>query len=282
MDVDTVVGVVSEIVRNTFFQMFFTVGVIAMFGLAVWLAEKFFFRLVGYNFGRVACMATGFIGVPVHELGHAFFCVLFRHEIIEMRLYRPNSDDGTLGYVNHAYNGRSVYQQIGNFFIGIGPIVFGCAVLLVLMNLLVPNLYAAFRDSSNFSETGLDFFSLAGLKSIAGIMWGASLSFYSASEPGNWRWWVFMVPACSIALHMSMSMADVKGSSLGLGFIAVTLAVVNTALYFFKNEWVAELTNRCLGAGAFILNFLTISVVFALILLLFGVVVRVIRRVRGS
>ena len=67
-------------------------------------------------------------GVMVHEIGHALFCVIFRHKIVEMKLFSPE-EDGTLGYVNHSYNPNSFYQRIGNFFIGTGPIWFGIVVL---------------------------------------------------------------------------------------------------------------------------------------------------------
>ena len=48
-----------------------------------------------------------------------------------MQLFRPGRD-GTLGYVEHAYNRRSLYQSVGNFFIGTGPIWFGSALVYLL------------------------------------------------------------------------------------------------------------------------------------------------------
>ena len=70
-------------------------------------------------------------GVMVHEVGHAFFCVLFGHRIVSMRLFRPGRD-GTLGYVEHSWNRRNLYQSVGNFFIGTGPIWFGSALIYLL------------------------------------------------------------------------------------------------------------------------------------------------------
>ena len=68
-------------------------------------------------------------GIIVHELGHAFFCVVFGHRIMRMNLFRPGSHDGTLGYVEHAFDPGSLYQRVGNFFIGTGPIWFGTIII---------------------------------------------------------------------------------------------------------------------------------------------------------
>jgi len=273
--------IARAIITNTVYQLVFTVGLIAAVGLVVGLLNRAFYSLVGYRFGRIVCMATGFIGVPVHEIGHAVFCIIFGHRIVEMKLYQPNSADGTLGYVNHSYNRRNVYHQIGNFFIGFGPILFGSAVLLAMMVGLVPSLFEAFRDGSDFSEVpNLDVISLSALGHIFEVMRGASLAFFSSSDIGDWRWWLFMVPACSIALHMSLSVPDIKSSWVGFGFILLTLLLVNIVLFFVRIDMMLALTNHCLVVGTFILNFLTISVVFSLILFLFGLVVMLITRLR--
>jgi len=276
-------NIIAPILKNVSYQLVFTIGFIAAFGLIVGLLNRAFFALVGYRFGRIACIVTGFIGVPIHEIGHALFCVIFRHQITAIKLYQPNSADGTLGYVHHRYNPKSIYHQIGNFFIAYGPILFGSAMLLLLMYSLVPSLFQAFTKGSDFSQIqSVNIFSFEALKYVYGVTRGALIAFYSASELGGWRWWIFMIPACSIALHMSLSVADMRASWAGLGFIVITLLIINTILYFVKLDTMTALTNYCLTAGAYILNFLTVSIVFSLILFLLGVPIRILRRLGGS
>jgi hypothetical protein len=74
----------------------------------------------------------GWLGTIVHELGHAFFCVIFGHKITDMKLFSPNPETGALGYVKHTYNRKNIYQLVGNFFIGIGPILLGTVVIFLL------------------------------------------------------------------------------------------------------------------------------------------------------
>src|SRR3989338_501064 len=68
---------------------------------------------------------TAWFGTPLHEFGHIIFAKIFRHRVEEISLFRPNKTTGTLGHVSHSYNPKSLYQQIGNFFIGGAPMIFG-------------------------------------------------------------------------------------------------------------------------------------------------------------
>ena len=55
----------------------YTLGAIVMCGLAVWVCQTLFIRLLGGQGSRIV-IATSVIGTPVHELGHALMCILFR------------------------------------------------------------------------------------------------------------------------------------------------------------------------------------------------------------
>ena len=92
-------------------------------------------------------LLTAWIGVPIHELGHAIMCVLFRHKIVATQFFPTDTSQGALGYVQHQYNHKSVYQRIGNFFIGIGPIISGITALILLMRYFVPNSYFLFNTT---------------------------------------------------------------------------------------------------------------------------------------
>jgi len=263
----------GTVVRNTLCQLIFTVGLIIVFGLVIGILNQAFFKLSGYKFGRIAGIVTGFMGVPIHEFGHALFCILFGHRITEIKLYEPNNADGVLGYVNHAYNGKSLYQQIGNFFIGFGPILFGSAVLLLLMFLLVPDLFRAFMGTANFSRIlNLNVFSFSAFHYIFDIMRNTLAAFFSFAKPDSWRWWVFIIPACSIAMHMSLSRQDLKSSLAGFFFIVLIFLIANIIFYYVKHDAISVLTSYCLSAGTFLLHYLTISVILSLILLLPGIV----------
>lgn len=261
---------VGEVFENLLLQLLFTVGLIAAFGLVIWLLNRVFYKLAG-DYGKVACILTGFIGTPVHEAGHAIFCVLFGHKVVEMKLYQPNSKDGVLGYVSHTYNKKNVYHQIGNFFIGLGPIILGSGVLLLLMFLLVPDLLGELSDTMNLlALLNLDLFSFSTIGYIFEILWEIVTTFFGTASLTDPLWWLFMIPACSIALHMSLSASDIKGSAIGFIFIVSALLITNIILYFVNIDAMLAMTDWSLRISGFILNFLMISILLSLILVFIG------------
>ena len=181
-------------------------------GVLPWIAVAFIMQLLSNSIRNSLAKILGIQGyiyltcpgVMVHEIGHALFCVIFRHKIVEMKLFSPE-EDGTLGYVNHSYNPNSFYQRIGNFFIGTGPIWFGIVVLCFVSWMLLPN------------EMNIG-------------------NFFSADFWGRWQSYIWLYLALTIASHIALSPPDLKGAADG-GITILTTSALAFLLFGWCGEW---------------------------------------------
>lgn len=97
-------------------------------------------RFLVNNFGDNSQLIVGGVGVVLHELGHGIFAVIFGHKITHIKLLDFHfKNSTTLGSVEREWDTHSVYQQIGNFFIGIAPYYICSTVLFVIQSLLIKN-----------------------------------------------------------------------------------------------------------------------------------------------
>lgn len=253
-------------------QMVFTVGFIFLFGFIIALCNSRFYA----NFGsraRAVCYATGFIGTPIHEFSHALMCLIFRHRIIEIKLFTPDSEDGTLGYVLHTYNRRSFYQRVGNLFIGVAPILVGALLLAGILYLLLPDLVVQAA-----SEIGaVDFASDIGAS--FGHIFSAFGSMFSYAA--TWQWWVFVLIGSLIALHMTLSRADVRGALSGLVLYFALFLVADLVLALIGGSVLSAFTRGVIVCGTFLLFFFCIFALIALVLLALSFIIRAISRRRA-
>lgn len=230
-DINSILEFIKLVVVTTASQLIWLLGLLFIFGLLLYLFARFtritYVKSVGQ---KMDIIFTGWIGTPVHELGHAIFCILFRHKIVEMKLYSPNSEDGTLGYVNHAYNPNSTFQKIGNFFIGVGPIIFGALVLYAIFYYLVPNKNEVFSNIESQSQTLVN--SVRGeYAGVFAAIWGSTkatlASLFKADNFSDYKFWIFLYLAISISSHMQLSPPDIKGAKGGLISLLIFFLVLN-------------------------------------------------------
>lgn len=258
-------GITMDKIFSAFLmQLIFTVGIIVLFGLIIAMLNKAFYRNLS-GAGMTACYITGFIGTPIHELSHALFCVLFGHRIVEIKLFQI-SGDGTLGYVNHSYNKRNIYHNIGNFFIGVAPII-GIALAFYGVNVwLVPDMAGSIVNSLNSVDyTGGISAIFNGVISTVGIFF---------SYANSWQWWVLLIIGIFLALHMTLSGADIKGAFSGIIAYVIVLFLINLVLGLININLMNGFTSIVISLGSFLVNYLIISAVISIVAVLVSFIIK--------
>jgi len=189
----------------------------------------------------------GWLGTIVHELGHAIFCLIFRHKITAMKLFDPDPETGTLGYVEHSYNSTSFYQLAGNFFIGIGPILLGMAIIYLLSYLLLG--LNPFELANNFNIASSQNISGDTLIQIFQILWTSSTSLlcevFSWHNLSTWQLYAFIYLAFAIGSSITLSPSDIKGALKGFSVIIILIFIFNLA-----TAWAGDFTSNIVTGTA--------------------------------
>ncbi|NVO08945.1 MAG: hypothetical protein HXX16_03190 [Bacteroidales bacterium] len=222
---------IKQVLLTTFSQLLWLLGLLFIFGFILFFLARFTRNTYIKTTGKTLdIIVTGWIGTPIHELGHALFCIIFWHKIDDIKLYTPNSADGTLGYVNHSFNPKSIYQKIGNFFIGIGPIILGTIVLYGLLFFLVPNtkdVLSSIQLQSKVLSQGIHGEFMNSLNPL----WKSTLyTLETLFKKGNftdYKFWIFLYLSMCISSHMELSPPDIKGAWRGLLSIVIFFLVLN-------------------------------------------------------
>ncbi len=245
-------------------QIVFTIGIILIFGTLISLCNKAFYSQLGKR-AKLVCYATGFLGTPVHELSHALFCIIFGHKIVDVKLFSLDPDDGNLGYVKHSYNKKNIYQTAGNFFIGIAPIIGITAVMYLLSMWLMP----AFTEKiTNVAISG----EYSDVASLWEIFKDIMLTF--VSQFTTYQWWIFLLISIPLALHMTLSKADIKGATTGIIATLIALAIVNFSIADEDMALLFTLTRWIIGLGCAMLCFFLVALAVAVGSILISFIIR--------
>lgn len=260
-------------------HLMYLIGVVYLVGFLIFLLNRCFYRLLGG--GRFVCYATGVIGTPIHELSHALMCILFGHHIREMKLFKIDRANGTMGYVTHAYNRKNPYHILGNYFIGVAPILVGTAFLCLMMRLLLPTAFTEFgnylADFAAWQESSMSADQLLGV----GAVFVSFLTVLFSAVSEGWMFWVFIVLALCVAIHMNLSGADIKGSLGALPLLILLISLCHVALYLVSNRAYAVFVRALNLAGAYLAGVLMLALMLSLLVLVPAFVVYLIRRAFG-
>ena len=263
---------VTEVLLNVLIQFLYFVVSVFVVGFLISQINKLFYRTVEQK--RGFCYATGVIGTPVHELSHALMCLVFGHKIVEMKLFQIDEETGVLGYVNHSYNPRNVYHRMGNYFIGVAPIVGGTVIIYLIIRFLLPTTYAETSVALNELVVAMEGASFGEMFSSIISAFGQMFAAFFSEAATTWKWWVFIVFAFCIALHMNLSGADIKGATSALPILVLVLIVVNFIVRLIGEGVYSAMVGGMATAGCYLIGVLILSLMLSVLTLLVGLLVR--------
>jgi hypothetical protein len=275
---DTSLDYLIDVVISTSSQLLILFGPLLLLAFLMSLISRANQVLSCKLFGnRIYLYVFGWLGTSIHELGHAFFALIFGHHITEIKLFSPKSDDGSLGHVTHTYNRKNIYQNIGNFFIGIGPILFGSVVLFLLIFFLYD--YSLLKNSDNLSFTPGEWVTFSSLKQIAVDSWNHLLTFVNRIFAGNnivwWKTALLVYVLYSVGSSITLSLADIKGTARGFVFTIGVLFIFNLLTLWIGNfsiEFFIRISRFFSGLYFLILFTMAINMVFIAILFLINLI----------
>ena len=219
---------IKDLIIATSVQMVSLFAVIFILGLLIHLVSRLTFKSIEQAFWSKGTYLVAWLGTPIHELGHALFCVIFMHKIVEMELFKPDPVTGTLGYVSHKWSRSNPWQVLGNLFISIGPVILGCAVLFAIFYFIIPNSPQAW-DSIVAGVNDIDNVYSAGsyLEVLRDSAFAMVRLIFAIPNLTSWRFWVFFYLSICIASNMRLSLADIKGSLSGFGCLILPFLLIN-------------------------------------------------------
>ena len=263
----------EEILYSFLQQIFMTIGLIVIFGLLCSLCRNGFVKLLGNAGAVIINRITGVVGVPIHELSHALFSFIFGHQIVEINLFNPDSEDGTLGSVLCNYNKKNILHIIGLFFSGIGPILGGTAVITLLMVLIVPDVSTALFENIGYNAN------IFGEIDVFESLLSTIFIIFTEKNFNNIWFWVFLILALMIASHMELSTPDIKNALPGGLIIMGIFLVIDVILYLIYQPALFAFTAGINYFGSFLFSILLIGGIFNICFLMIAVIIRLIGKI---
>lgn len=263
----------------TFWQLLILVGPIALLaGIMNFISRKnenLSYKVLGQ---KVYLYVFGWLGTSIHELGHAIFAIIFAHKISEIKLFTPGSGK-SLGHVKHSYTKGNPYQTLGNFFIGLGPVLLGSFLLLVVTWLLfgidifsIANKYGvifSFNIFRSFDSV------LHTVTSLGSGVWQFFQMIFTGPKTVWWKLVLFFYLFYAIGSSITLSGPDIKGAFRGFFYFLILLLLFNIATFWlgnFTTTFFMRINQYLSGFYFLIIVSMGLNLVFIIVLLLFDIV----------
>lgn len=271
-----------NILIDSFTNLASILGIFVIFGFIFNVIENKNNQLIQRALGEKIIIFTGFIGTVVHEVSHMIMALIFNHKIVKVELFRPRKykEDGILGFVRSTYNPNSIYQQIGNFFIGIAPMIFGTLTIWLLFIIFSNNLYTMFLNYMNIglytnylqSSNYSGFFDL-----LVHDVFLLLKTIFSFDYIFNVNHLIMLFLIYSISTHMTLSLADLKGSFKGLlvCFIVVFVITFLGKILGVSNIFTSSIVFKI---NLYIFLFLMLGLFFSLLTIFISFIINIVKK----
>lgn len=255
------INLLLTVLKISFIEMLYLTGLILLAGLILGLFERLSNDFMQRSLGKKGILITAWLGTPIHEIGHAFMCVIFNHKITNIKLLNTRFENGVLGYVEHSYDPNSVYQRVGNIFIGLGPIFSGTASLILSLYLLLPHSFETFKIYliHGINNDKIDSNLISALLKAGGTL---LRSIFTVNNLSSINFWIFIIIAICISSHIALSRPDMKGAEDGLIVLFTLIFIINLVLRYFSintTRYIIQLGRY----NAHLIAFLMIALIFS-------------------
>jgi hypothetical protein len=215
-----------EIIGQTLWLLLVLVAPFALFTLLIHFLERLIQMRLASRFGWKSVLWTGWLGTPIHELSHAVLCKVFRHRIDEIALFEPDRRSGRLGFVRHSWVKGNWFEEVGNFFIGMAPLVGGSLALGGLLWFFFPEAVPNMIDSSGIGDgaEAIESTSVTGM--IIASVQSLVTDLLSPSNLLSWKFWLFTYLVLCVGSHMAPSRSDYDGASRGVTMVVLAMVAV--------------------------------------------------------
>lgn len=259
-------------------QLFSSLGVLILIGVLLYMLNILILSTAkkGFGFYRL----TGLIGTPIHEFGHLIFCYPFGIKVESVKFYNTDKEAQVLGYVNFSYNKKNIFQQLGLFFVAIGPILVGSLVIILLIRLCLKDaFFEIFQNISRFNTNNITINAI--LQSFLDNLKILISNIFTLKNLTDFKWWIFIIIGICISMHMNLSPQDLKSGAKGFLLFIAIFSLISLIIFVVSNSAFTSFTLTLLSFSSIILALGSISIMILVIDLILVAIISLISSVEN-
>lgn len=261
----------NEFLVNSVYLLGYSLVFIFIGGLVIELIEKKSNYYLQRAFGYGGMLLTG-LGTVVHEFSHLVFVILGAMKPTEVKLFRPIQGrvDGVLGYVSYVAPGSNsrgilkIYNKIFLIPIGIAPIIGGTLTILGSLKLCLPNTFNFLINEIKSLSVNVDKISTDLIYSQLNLTKSFLGNLFRFENIASIQFWIFMFIVLSIASHMSLSTADIKGCLKGIPYLLIAIILISV-IFILRGYDTQTIYNSLKVYNGYVVTFLNVSVLFSVL-----------------